>query len=65
MDITIGDPTYDSYITEESHKIKLKTAAEKHKDKMELHKKRVDELGLRDHRSNGGGDAKVVGQDCE
>ena len=45
MDITIGDPTCGSYIAKESHKIKLKTAAEKHKDKMELHKKRVDELG--------------------
>ena len=45
MDITIGDSTCDSYIAKESHKIKLKTAAEKHKDKMELHKKRVDELG--------------------
>ena len=41
MDITIGGPTCDSYIARESHKIKLK----KHKDKMELHKKRVDELG--------------------
>jgi hypothetical protein len=38
-------PPPNPYIAEESHKIKLKTAAEKHKDKMELHKKRVDELG--------------------
>ena len=45
MDITIGDPTCDSYIAKESHKIKIKTAAKMHKDKMELHKKRVDELG--------------------
>ena len=45
MDITKGDPTSGAHIAKESHKIKLKPAAEKHKDKMELHKKRVDELG--------------------
>ena len=45
MNITIGDPTCGSYIAKENHKIKLKTAVEMHKDKMELHKKRVDELG--------------------
>ena len=45
MDITIGDPTCDSYIALESHKIKLKTAAEKHKHKMDLHRRRVNDLG--------------------
>ena len=45
MDITIGDPTCDSYIAKESHKVKLKTASEKHKHKMDLHKKRVEDLG--------------------
>jgi len=78
MDITIGDPTCDSYIALESHKIKLKTAAEKHKHKMDLHRRRVDDLGdvpyvfqplafetMYNHRSNGGRDAEVVGQHSE
>ena len=45
MDITIGDPTCDSYIALESHKTRLKTAAEKHKHKMDLHRRRVNDLG--------------------
>ena len=45
MDIAIGDPMCDSYIAKENHKVKLKTASEKHKHKMDLHKKRVEDLG--------------------
>ena len=47
MDATIAHPTCATYIAKESHKIKLKAAAERHKDKMGLHEKRVGMFGQR------------------